>query len=166
MTDHLTRIRDALDRYSLVNRQPAVDEPANDFEKAVNDWDEAFDLLQKLKSMLKPLEASERQMRDGIADSLKAHLKDNLKEGVNSYELSNGRVLKLNHKVNRTVVASMIPAAREAYKEAGGDKSFDDLLRVKYELQIAPWRKLDNETQTAVSRMIVSKLAAPTLEVD
>ena len=169
MTDHLSRIRDALDRYSQSNRAPAVEEPQNDFEVAVNDWADNKELVDEIKKLLKPLEAEERRQRESIAVSLASYFGADHKEGVNTYELSNGRNLKYTRKVSRSVEVSMIPAAREAYNAiagGAGTTAFDDLLRTKYELQVTPFRKLGPEEANAVSRMIVSKPAAPTLEVD
>lgn len=169
MTDHLTRIRDALDRYSQSNRIPAIEEPANDFEVAVNEWDELDQLQKEIKKLLKALSEDEAAKRKGLAESLSAYFATDLKEGVNSYALSSGQKLKLTHKITRTVEPSMIEVARKAYEAVAGGAGttpFDDLLRVKYELQVTPFRKLDPEATNAVSRMIVAKPATPMLEVD
>jgi hypothetical protein len=171
MQDHLKRIAEALERYGMMNHQPAVDEPANDFEKVVNEHAALQAMLEEVKSLLKPAEAAERRLRDGIADSLRAFYGVDLKEGVNNYELSNGRFVKFTHKVDRKIESSMVVAAREAY-EAAPDKpagvAFDDLLRVKYELTATPFKKLasGSAASTAVSRMLVTKFAAPSVKVD
>lgn len=171
MKDHLQRIADALERYGMMNHQPAVDEPANDFEKIVNEYAALQAMIEEVKSLLKPAEAAERRLRDGIADSLRAFYGVDLKEGMNSYELSNGRFVKFTHKVDRKIEPSMVVAAREGY-DAAPDKpagvAFDDLLRVKHELAATPFKKLaaGSAASNAVSRMIVAKFAAPTVKVD
>lgn len=164
--DHLSRIIDALSWYQQGNRQPAIPEPTDDFERFVNSWEEMKALQDEIKALLKPLDADERKARDAIAESLRGFFGDKLKEGVNNYELSNLRKLKFTHKVDRKIEPSLIPVARAAYEKTKPDQSFDDLLRVKYELAAAPFKKLQGEAATAVSRMLVTNVAAPTLEVD
>jgi len=121
MTD-LTEIRAALEALESSNRRPAVDEPADDFEAFVNQWADAKVCLAKMKDALKGLEREERKLRDALSESLRHHFGKGLKEGVNRYELSNGRQLKFDHKVARKIEPSMIGPAREAYAEpAAGD---------------------------------------------
>ena len=168
-SEHLVRILGELKEYQKSNKRPAVDEPANDFEQVVNAHDHLAGLLEQVKKSLKPLELAERTMRDGIAASLIAYFGTKLNEGVNNYILSNMRKLKFTHKVERKIEPSMVAVARAKF-DAAGDKlgSFDDVLRIKYELEAKPWKKLvkGGEAYMACSEMIVSKPAAPVLEVD
>lgn len=173
MREHLDRITGALQRVSESNWSPAIEDPANDFEVSVNDWREQQALIADIKKLLRPLEEDERAARDAIAASLRTYFGAELKEGVNTYSLSNGRKLKMGHKIDRKIDESMVDVARDAYRKAledpanwGPEKSFDELLRIKYELAVAPFKKLSTAAATAVSRMIVAKPAAPTLEVD
>lgn len=164
----LTRIADGLQRYSLMNHRPAIDEPANPFEEAVNNHAAVQELMAEVKSLLKPLETKEREMRDGIAASLVAHFGDELKEGVNTYVLSNSRKLKYKHGVTRSIDQPSVDLARAQYVENAEptDPTFDELLRPKYELVKAKWNKLSAAAGLAFSRCLTSKTAAPTLEVD
>lgn len=171
-SEHLSRLIKALTEYRDSNRRPAIDEPGNDFEKVVNDHYQLDMLMAEVKKAMKPLETDERKIRDGIAASLNAYYRADgrtLNEGVNNYELTNGRKLKYTYAVERKIEPSMIAVARAKF-EAAGDKlgTFDDVLRVKYELEAKPWKKLINggEAFLACSEMIVAKDKAPTLEVD
>lgn len=168
-SDHLTTILAALHSYERSNKQPAVEDPANDFEKAVNDHYELQMLLEEVKKALKPLEVQERAQRDAIAASLTAHYGDGINEGVNNYVMSNMRKLKFTYEVDRKIDESQLATARAEF-DAAADKqgTFDDLLRVKYELQKRPWNKLlkGGDAYLAIAKCIVSKPKAPTLEVD
>jgi len=167
MTDHITRIAKGLDDYQLLNRQPAVEEPANEFEKSVNALAELQNLRAKIASLTKALDVDEKRLREGVAASLTAYFAANLKEGTNNYELSNGRFVKFGHKVDRKIDESMLTVARADYAAATGvDKPFDDLLRVKYELAAAPYKLLTAAQRHAVSRMMTTKNASPTVVID
>lgn len=167
--EHLDRIIADLKQYQKSNKRLAVDEAANAFEEAVNAHDQLAALLDRVQSATKPLAAEERQMRDGIAASLIAFFKDGLTEGVNTYVLSNLRKLKFTYKVERKVDMAMVAVAREKFA-AAEDKvgTFDQLVRVKMELEVKPYRKLPHggAAWLAISEMLVSKPAAPTIEVD
>jgi len=170
MNDQIDRIIAALQNYKAQNHQQVIDEPANDFEKATNEWESLQALQQHVKQAIKPLAFIELEKRNAIAASLAHHFGDGLKEGVNNYMLSNGRKLKYKHSISRIIDQAAIGQAREGYVAAADtpDVAFDDLLRVKYELAVAPYKKVQGspEAATAVSRMIISKPAAPALEVD
>lgn len=153
------------------NRPPVVEEPSNPFEEAVNRWAELAELQDAVKTAMKILNEEEREARDGLAASLGAYFRDRpqgLKEGVNDYKLSNGRKLKFTYGIDRKIAESALATARKAYEEAAdaGDPAFDTLLRTKYELNTAPWRKLSIEAASAFSRCLTSKEKAPTLVVD
>lgn len=146
----------------------AIEEPANEFESAVNDWYALRKQIADLKAKLKPLESAERKQRDAIAESLRTYFADRLKEGVNNYELSNGRKLKLTHKVDRKLEVSMLALAREEYGRANDTDglAFEDVIEMRPSLNLSNYRKVGSVAATALSHMITSKLAAPTLEVD
>jgi phage tail tape-measure protein len=146
-----------------------VDEPANDFESFINRYHDVQNLQKLMAELKKGVDNVEREMRDGIADSLRAHFGKNLKEGVNDYVLSNRRKVKFDHKVDRKVDKAMVETARKAFEEADDAAgTFDDLLRVKYELSKAQWNKLASGGQayTAVARCLVTKFAAPSVSID
>lgn len=167
--EHLARILADLKTHQESNKRLAIDEPANDFEKVVNAHDQLATLIDEVKKTLKPLEVEERTMRDGIAASLDAFYGDKLVEGVNNYQLSNMRKLKYTYAVERKIEPSMVAVARAKF-EAATDKTgaFDDVLRIKHELDAKAWKKLPagGEAFMACSEMIVAKPKAPTLEVD
>lgn len=166
--EHLRRIHSALDMLVALNRHPqAVDEPTNDFETAVNEWFALQRLQEEIKSLMKPVDQEERTKRDALAASLRAFYGENLKEGVNNYELSNHRVLKFENKVKREIDASALENAKDEYEKAPTPGVlFTDLLRVKYELEKRPYNKLGPASTKAVSHMITSKLEAPTLRIE
>jgi len=169
MTEHAKSFADSVLKYSQANHRPAVDEPANDFERGINTLHDLQSFIAEVKSLLKPIEAAERKLRDANADSLRVHFGHDLKEGTNTYEMSNGRKIKFNNKITRTVDVSGFVKAREAYadaKDGHGGQTFDDLFRVKYEVAMAPLKKLTGEAAKAVSHCIETKYAAPELKVD
>lgn len=172
MTHHINKFSKGLTTFMQANHQLAVEETENTFEENVNDWDEISRELAKVKALTKVLAAEEKKQRDAVASSLQAFLKgnDRLKEGVNNYELSNGRTLKYTYKLTRTIEPSLIDTARAQYygltPEANPTVDFDDLLRLKYELVAAPFKKLDNEQLGAISPMLTTKPAACDLVVD
>lgn len=150
------------------NRPPAIEEPDNPFEELVNQWAEQKDALQAIKDAMDTITVSERQLRDRLAEGLRQYYGINLKEGVNNYELSNGRKLKFTHKVERKISEPDLAAAKDAFTKAAvpGDKTFEELLRVKYELDKRNYDKLSEPAANAFSRCLTTKHAAPALEVD
>jgi hypothetical protein len=89
------------------------------------------------------------------------------KEGANTFDLADGRKIKATHKINRTILEDQIGAARQAYSELNDRPvDFEDLLKVKYDLVVAPFRKLEGPALLAVSRMVNAKDGAPDLKVE
>lgn len=163
---HKQRIIDALGRYA---DRPAVESPADQFEAYVNAWYSNQALIAEIKALLKPLEAEEREQRDSIATSMRSFFGSSLKEGVNTYALSNKRKLKFGHKVSRTIETDAIAQAREHYaaaKDGHNGVAFDALLRAKYEPAMASLKKLQGPAKLAASMMITTKFAAPEVKVD
>lgn len=151
------------------NHRAAIEDAApGSFEAAVNDWHDMNQIVGYVKDTLKPLETQEREKRAAISSSLNSYFGDGLKEGVNSYTLSNGRKLKYNYGVDRKVAEAELEVAKKAYLDTAqpSDPKFDELLRIKYELEMKSFRKLSAEGRLAVSRMVTSKPKSPTLEVD
>lgn len=171
-TDHMDRIISGMAQYRKENHRPAIDEPANDFEKSVNQLHDLQSLQAEIKNFTKMLNDDERQLRDGIAESLRKFFGDDLKEGMNYYPLSNRRKLKFENKIDRKVDMPSVEAAKNAFLEATKEESstvtFDDVFRVKLELDKQNWKKLlaGSKLATAVSRCVVAKPAAPTIKVD
>lgn len=154
--------------YESSNKRPAIDQPANDFEKAVNDWNELQELQEAVKDAMKLINTNERTLRDGLASSLALYFGDKLKEGTNNFTLSNGRKLKYTHKIERKITESELKNAKEAYATAAdaSDPDFDKLLRLKYELDKKAWDGITDQAAKAFSLCMTAKPAAPTLAVD
>lgn len=137
------------------------------FEEYVQSWEDMTTQIAVLKKQLKPLTDKEMEMRRAIAESLKSALGDKLKEGVNNWTLPDGRTLKFEYKVKRDIAVAEIGNAREAYMTVNDRPvEFDDLLRIKYELEKKAWNKLDGEAVKAVSRMVTAKEEAPALSLE
>jgi hypothetical protein len=172
IADEARRVAQAFERFAAQNHQPAVEEPANDFEKAVNEYADVKAMQAELAAQKKIIDAIEREQRDAIAESLRKFFGPNLTEGVNTYTLSNRRKLKLKHEVKREIAVSDVQAARDAYVKAAEVEAvpvaFDDLLRVKYELDKRKWKKLlaGSAAFKAFARCMVTKMSAPGIEVD
>lgn len=140
---------------------------SEDFLTYVNTWDDLNAQIAKLKAKLKPLEDQEKKMRQALADSIKTALGEKLREGVNRYELPDGRAIKLTNKLDRKIEVAEIANAREAYSKQNDQPiPFDAILRTKFELDKREWDKLPDEAQKAISRMIITKPAMPTLEIE
>lgn len=124
-------------------------------------------LTKDIDAELKTLTETEMAMRKAIAESVKTALGDKLKEGVNRFDMADGRKLKLTYAVTRAIDEAQIAVAREAYSKVNdAPVTFDELLRVKYELAKAEWNKLGAGGKLAVSAMVTAKPAAPTLEIE
>lgn len=164
----MTTLKDLADQIATT---PAVETPDNAFEQAVNQWSDTAAKIAAIKAELKIMEAAERKMRQGITNSLVAFFGDDLKEGVNNYELSNGRTLKFTHKVTRTLDADKLREAEQQFNEANdvpSDVHFDDLVRIKYEVSVSTLRKLDvnGTAYRAFAHAMTTKPATPLLDID
>ena len=136
------------------------------FEEYVSQWDDLVGQIAALKKQLKPLTDSEMAMRKAIVKSVSEALGDEWKEGMNTFKLSDGRVLKIGYKLTREGAAAELPAAREEYALLNdAPVAFDDLLRVKYELELKEFRKLEGQAAKVFSRVITTKEAAPEVEI-
>lgn len=132
------------------------------FEQYVDRWDALKGRIAKLKAELAPLNAEEMTMRRAIAASVEQAMGDGWKEGTNTFPLADGRKLKINNKIDRKIEMGEVEATRELYRQLNSTTvNFADLLRTKYELEIKPFRQLDDAAAKVVSRMVVSKAAAP-----
>lgn len=137
------------------------------FEEYVTAYDAVCAEVAAIEAKLKPLKAKELEMRKAIAASLDTALGEARVEGVNRFPMQDGRTLKYSYKVDRKIEESEIANAREKYsKQNDTPVTFDQLLRVKYELSKRDWDKLPDAAKKAVSRMIVAKPATPSLEIE
>lgn len=149
------------------------------FTEYVDAWDELVARREKLvkekaaltasiDKALKEITDSEMTMRKSIAQAVKDALGEQAKEGVNRYSLPDGRRLKLTLKTTREIDQTQITNAREKFSEVNDTSgvTFDELLRIKYELEKREWNKLNEGEKLAVSRMVTTKDAAPVVEFD
>lgn len=138
------------------------------FEEYVTAWDELCQKKAKLEKQLKPIKDEEMKMRKHITEALIAAKGSDLKEGANSFELVDGRTLKFANDIKREIENSEIENARKAYNDIndkGEDIPFDNLLRVKFELNLPDYRKLTEAQQKAIADMITSKPGAAKVEI-
>ncbi len=171
VTTEARRIGEAFIRLSESNREPAVAEPANEFEVAVNQHYDVVGLVEESKKLMKLVLADELEQRKALAETLRTHHGDKLKEGNNDYKLSNGRKLKLGHEIERKIADSEFANSREAFTKADdvpAGVTYDGLFRVKFELNKTEWKKLPKggEAFKALGQAIVTKFKTPTLKVD
>jgi hypothetical protein len=95
------------------------------------------------------------------------------KEGSNTFVMADGRKLVATHKITRSIDEPMVAPCRAEYAVLNDRPvEFDDLLKVKHDLVTSSYRKLEPAPGTApsqafitISRMIVAKPGAPSLEV-
>jgi len=136
------------------------------FLKYVDDWDALVAKIEVLKTEMKPLAAKEMEMRKAIVESVDTAQK--IKEGANKFLLADMRKLKIVQKINRTIDVPAIEATRALFaeqKDTGG-VTFDELLRVKYELEKREFDKLPEGAALIASRIVITKSAAPELGFD
>lgn len=134
------------------------------FEEYVTAWDTLAAEIDALKKKLKPLTDKEMQMRKAIAEALKAAIE--IKEGVNVLPLNDGRSLAYTHGIKREIEVGELENTREEFRKLNDvEVKFDELLRIKYELEKREWNKLSDAAKKVVSRMIVAKEEAPKLEI-
>lgn len=150
------------------------------FEEYVASWDATkmaiANLVDDKKRLTADIDAkiatlaeNEMVMRKAISASLKTAIGDKLKEGVNKWPLSNGRSLKLTNKIDRKIDEPQIALAREEYVKANDTDgvTFDQLMRIKYELNVSEFRKIENKPAAAlaVSRMLIASAPTSSLEL-
>jgi len=148
------------------------------FLEYVTEWDKLVEERERLveqkrvmteviDNRIASITPIEMLMRKSIAESVKTALGAKHKEGVNRFQMEDGKTLKLTYSVTRTIEEAEIKNARQAYAELNDTSvDFDACLRVKYELAKAEWNKLTDAGKKALSRMITSKDAAPVVEFD
>lgn len=81
-------------------------------------------------------------------------------EGVNSIELQDGWQLKVNVPYTRSLDQDKAPGLLKALK-----KTAPDLIKTKYELSAAEYRKLDEATLTLVDAALTTKPGTPSMEL-
>ena len=126
-----------------------------DFLAALTEW-------QRVAAEAKRAAAKEMELRKALFQAAFP----TPTEGVNKLELSDGRIVKGTHKVNRTVDQAAVAAALEPLRKLGqNDVTPEEVFPVKYDLSMKAVKKLTAEGQLAASKAIVAKPGSPTLEV-
>lgn len=137
------------------------------FYDYVVDWDKLVAQIEEVKAGLRKLTQAELPIRKQIAEAIGNAMPGGLQEGINHYTLRDGRKLKVTRAIDRKIDESEVVPVREAYMMLNNNPvPFDTLLRIKYELAKTEWSKLDGGAQKIISRMLVTKDAAPTVELD
>lgn len=125
-----------------------------------------FETVQRwvqLKDTIQHLQAEERALREGLFSGTFP----SPREGVNSYDLPDGTVLKGTYVINRKL-------KEDAYKENWSkivqaakipSAVATKLIRTKYELSVTPYKKLDEEQRKAVDGILEIKPGLPKLEL-
>lgn len=129
------------------------------FEDYVERW-------QQVKREARRLAEAEMAMRKAIMASIRNYQGDKFKEGANTIPLADGRKITGTHKINRSLSEDAIPLVRERYNELNDRPvEFDELLKVKHDLVVSAFRKLEGQALAVVSDMITAKEGAPEVVV-
>ena len=136
------------------------------FEEYVQQWEEAAAAIEANKKHIAELVKNEMLMRKAIEAAVQTALGDKWREGVNSFPLSDGRTLKVTHSIKRNVLEDHISPTREAYNLLNDRPvNFDEILRVKYEINKKTFDELEGDAKQLISRMVEAKPAAPTVKI-
>lgn len=84
-------------------------------------------------------------------------------EGTNKVPLTEGWVLKCDHKINRTVDIASLTNAVAMFAESGIDTA--SLIKYKPELILPEYRKLDDDTRKVFDQVLVIKEGSPQLDI-
>lgn len=137
------------------------------FEEYVSEWDALAGEKAKLEKKLKPIKDREIAMRKEIVAGLVQTMGDQVKEGVNKFVLPDGRTLKFNYKLERKVDEALLPAVKEEYAALNSATvPFDDLLRVKYEIDKRSFNKLADAALLTFSKMVTTRETSPELTIE
>lgn len=129
---------------------------AQTFEEYVDEW-------AALDRQAKKLTADAMAMRKAIATSVAAAQEGGvLKEGANTVTMADGRKITVTHKINRSLSPDEFGPARASFN-AINDRpcDFDDLLKVKYDLVVSQYRKLEGPALAVFSDVMTAKDGAP-----
>jgi hypothetical protein len=120
---------------------------------------EDLDKWKGLKKQLAEVKEEEMELRKKIFGSYFL----NPKEGVNAVPLTEGFVIKGTHKINRDVDPAELNLRATDLLKAG--ISLRDLIELKPELKIKPYRALSAEHRKLFDAVLVIKPGAPELEI-
>ena len=119
----------------------------------------ALSKLEVLNQQIAVLKEEELALRKEIFEACF----ENPTEGVNSFKLNGGYVVKFTHKINRTLDMASLPTVRELLTEA--NVNVDDLIRMKPELSVTTYKKLPDAHRLIMDMAITSKPGTPSYEI-
>lgn len=114
---------------------------------------ETLQRWQELQVTIAKLTYEERALRESLFKGAFRRPK----EGVNTYELPDGRKIKGTRKIYRNVIQDSVGGMPPELRDA--------VLKVKYELKVGPYKQLEKETQKEVDKFLKITEGLPTLEV-
>jgi hypothetical protein len=137
------------------------------FDERMALWDQLSTELAANKRAMAQKTATEMELRKMLFGSIGQVME--LKEGVNKYTHPvTGKTLKVTRTIKREIDVGLVQHSRDLFGQVNETPgaSFDDLLRLKYELDKRAWKKLGDAHLVAVSHMVTAKEQAPKLEWD
>ena len=87
----------------------------------------------------------------------------NPREGVNKFPLTEGWILKADHKINRKVDEALLTAMAPKFREVGINP--DVLVKWKPELAVSEYRKLTEEEHKLFDQVLEIKEGTPQMEI-
>jgi hypothetical protein len=84
-------------------------------------------------------------------------------EGVNDFPMSEGWVMKGTYKIDRKVKEDLLTQYGEELKAA--KLPMKDLIRMKPELSVSAYKKLNDEQRNVFDKVLEIKPGAPSLEI-
>lgn len=133
-----------------------MDSFAKDNSESSKDLLDEWERVQKQLADLKDLELN-------LRNEVFATYFVNPKEGTNNHTLPDGRVLKGNYKINRTLDEALLHTKATELMKAG--LVLRDLVRMKPELNTKPYRALDDKQRVLFEQVLDIKVGTPALEI-
>lgn len=125
-------------------------------------FEDLLDTWLKVKREAKNINAQEMQMRKALA----AAAFPAPKEGANSLTLADGRIFKVNHKINRSVDEAALDTVIAQLTELRlNDVAVDDLFPIKRGLSVGKYKALPDEARRIADLAITAKPGSPEVEV-
>jgi hypothetical protein len=123
------------------------------------DYFQTLDRWFEVSTAIKHLKAEEQALREGLFHGTFP----TPREGVNSYPLPDGRVVKGTHVVNRKLLQE---EWKTRFKEVGLPKEVrKELIVVKYDFDIKVYKKLPDHLRKNFDTVLEIKPGLPKLEI-
>lgn len=126
---------------------------AESFEAALDRW-------QKINRQLTKLKGEEVELRQQLFSA--AFPKP--KEGTNNFELADGRLLKADYKINRSIDEEQWRILRTELMAEG--IAADDIVTWKPSLSVGTYKKLTPAIRKRVDAAVTSKPGLPSFKVE